>query len=146
MLPLNTYAPDFALPDNEGELHSLKDYRGTPVILIFYPKDNSYVCTMQLNAYSTQYEKFTERGARILAISTDDVDVHKTFQIRCSFPFPLLADSRKAVSRAYQALNFLGMSQRAVYIIDREGIIRFAQKTLPFRYLTLDVLLKAIPA
>lgn len=145
MLPTNTPAPDFSLPDNDGTPVSLKDFRGETVVLVFYPKDDSHVCTRQLNDYTTRYEAFAERGARILAISTDSVATHRKFKISCSFPFPLLSDSNKSVSRAYGALNLLGHSQRVVYVIDREGIIRYAERTLPFRYLSADSILKEIP-
>ena len=144
MLSTNTNAPDFTLSDAEGTMVSLSDYRGETVVLVFYPKDNSPVCTSQLTEYASRYEDFTSRGAKLLAISTDGPEEHEKFRIRCAFPFPLLSDKDKNVSRAYDVLSFSGMSKRAVYIIDGDGMIRFATKTFPFLYPATERLLEAL--
>lgn len=115
-------------------------------MLVFYPKDNSAVCTKQLNDYAEHAQDFEKTGAKILAVSTDDVASHEHFRVRCAFPFPLLADSDKEVCRAYGVLNLLGMAQRAVYILDEEGVIRFADKTFPAWYIKPDRLLQELSA
>lgn len=146
MLPRNTQAPDFTLPDAHSNAVSLHDYRGTTVVLVFYPKDNSLVCTRQLNEYALHYKEFTERDAEILAVSTDHVDSHENFRITCHFPFPLLSDEKKDVCRTYDVLSFFGKALRAVYIIDTDGMIRYAGKTFPLWYLRAGTLLQEIPS
>ena len=146
MLSPNTRAPEFTLPDSNGSPVSLSDYRGSPVVLVFYPRDNSAVCTKQLNDYSAHAEEFEATGAKILAVSTDDVASHDRFRVRCAFPFPLLADADKEVCRNYDVLNLLGVAQRAVYILDEEGMIRFAEKTFPTWYVKPDRLLRELTA
>ncbi len=146
MLQTDSLAPDFTLPDASGTPVSLRDYRGAAVVLVFYPKDDSAVCTRQLTEYAENYTAFEQRGASILAISTDQVASHDTFRIRCAFPFPLLSDSEKSVCRAYGVLNLLGVAQRAIYIIDGEGLIRYSGKTFPIWYIKAKELLEELPA
>ena len=91
-------APDFALPGTGGRSYSLAEYRGKPVVLVFYPGDSTPVCTRQLNAYTTDIDKFVEVGASVLAISPQSVKSHETFaSSQGGFGFPLLADEDKAV-------------------------------------------------
>ncbi len=144
MLPPNTRAPEFTLPDSNGSPVSLSDFLGSPVVLVFYPKDHSAVCTKQLNDYAAHVAEFESAGAKILAVSTDDVRSHDRFQVRCAFPFPLLADADREVCRSYDVLNLLGMAQRAVYILDAEGMIRFAYKTFPAWYIKPERLLQEL--
>jgi thioredoxin-dependent peroxiredoxin len=146
MLAVNTSAPDFTLPDQDGTHVALRDFRGRTVVLVFYPKDDSPVCTRQLNDYASRYADFSARGACILAISTDSVQEHQRFHSTCGFPFPLLSDHDKAVSRAYKALNFLGLAKRAVYVIDNDGSICFAGSTLSLTYLATDHIFRGLPA
>ena len=80
MLEVGTKAPEFELPDQNGEMHSLKDYRGKKVILYFYPKDNTAGCTKQACGFSERYPQFTEKGAVVLGVSKDTVASHKKFE------------------------------------------------------------------
>ena len=146
MLPPNTRAPEFTLPDSNGSPVSLSDYRGSPVVLVFYPKDDSLVCTKQLNDYAAHADAFENSGAKILAVSPDDVASHDRFRVRCAFPFPLLSDAGKEVCRKYDVLNLVGMAQRAVYILDESGMIRFAEKSFPAWYIKPDRLLRELTA
>lgn len=146
MLSPNTQAPDFTLPDAHSKAVSLHDYRGKTIVLVFYPKDDSLVCTQQLSEYALHYNEFVKRGAEILAVGTDHVDSHENFRIKCHFPFPLLSDEKMEVCRAYHVLNYFGTAQRAVYIIDADGMIRFAGKTFPLWYLHAGTLLQEIPS
>ena len=94
-------APDFTLPGTGGQEHSLAEYRGKPVVLVFYPGDDTPVCTKQLNAYNDGLAQFTDLGAQVLAISAQDVDSHDRFSAKHGgFEFPLLADTDKAVASA----------------------------------------------
>ena len=108
MIAENTKAPDFSLPDSEGNKVSLSDYSGKRVLLVFYPADDSPVCTTQLCSYRDNYTEFTKRGITILGISTDTIDSHKQFGEKNSLPFTLLSDHEKEVSQLYDTIAFLG--------------------------------------
>ena len=123
-------APDFELPGTGGRSYSLEEYRGQPVVLVFYPGDNTPVCTTQLNAYSHDVEQFAEVGAQVLAISPQDVDSHEQFSCKQGgFGFPLLADCDKAVGQAYSVVGPLGFYKRSVFVVDGEGIVRYAHRS-----------------
>ena len=92
MLEIGTKAPDFELPDQNGEMHKLSDYAGKKVILYFYPKDNTAGCTKQACGFSERYPQFTEKGAVVLGVSKDSVASHKKFEEKYGLAFTLLAD------------------------------------------------------
>jgi peroxiredoxin Q/BCP len=129
-------APDFTLDgsDNTDEgrrKYSLSDYRGQVVVLVFYPGDNTPVCTRQLNAYTDDIEAFHAVGAQVLALSPQSVVSHDEFSCKQGgFAFPLLADVDKGVGEAYGILGPLGFYRRSVFVIDREGIVRWAHKAV----------------
>lgn len=97
MLSIGTQAPDFTLPDQNGQLHSLSDFRGQKVILYFYPKDNTAGCTKQACAFGELYPQFREKGAVVLGVSKDSVASHKRFEEKYGLPFTLLSDTEKEV-------------------------------------------------
>ena len=114
-------APDFELPGTEGRNYSLSEYRGQPVVLVFYPGDNTPVCTRQLNEYTSDIDKFAEVGAQVLAISPQSVESHEGFSCKQGgFGFPLLADEDKAVGIAYGIIGPVGFYRRSVFVIDGE--------------------------
>jgi peroxiredoxin Q/BCP len=129
-------APDFDLDgtDNTDEgrhPYKLSDYRGQVVVLVFYPGDNTPVCTRQLNAYTDDIDRFAEVGAQVLAVSPQSVVSHDEFSCKQGgFAFPLLADTDKAVGEAYGILGPLGFYRRSVFVIDAEGILRWAHKAV----------------
>jgi thioredoxin-dependent peroxiredoxin len=140
-------APDFSLEGTGDRSYSLSDYAGQPVVLVFYPGDNTPVCTMQLNTYSSDISQFEELGAQVLAISPQDVDSHESFSAVHGFSFPLLADTEKSVARAYGILGPVGFYKRSVFVVDGEGIIRYAHRAaagLTFR--KTDELVEAVRA
>ncbi len=140
-------APDFYLAGTGEQTYALSDYRGQPVVLVFYPGDNTPVCTMQLNTYSSDIGQFEELGAQVLAISPQDVDSHESFSAVHGFSFPLLADTEKSVARAYGVLGPVGFYKRSVFVIDRSGTIRYAHRAsagLTFR--KTDELVAAVRA
>ncbi|HVF32132.1 MAG TPA: peroxiredoxin [Acidimicrobiales bacterium] len=140
-------APDFSLEGTGDRTYSLADHRGQPVVLVFYPGDNTPVCTMQLNTYSSDIAQFEELGAQVLAVSPQDVDSHEAFSGVHGFSFPLLADTDKSVARAYGILGPVGFYKRSVFVVDREGIIRYAHRAaagLTFR--KTDELVEAVRA
>ncbi len=117
-------APDFTLPGTGGQQYSLAEYRGKPVVLVFYPGDDTPVCTKQLNAYNDGLGQFTDLGAQVLAISPQTVESHEGFAGKHGFTFPLLADTDKKVAGLYGTLGPIGFPRRSVFIIDGDGVIR----------------------
>ena len=102
MLEIGTKAPAFELPDQDGKLHKLEDYRGKKVILYFYPKDNTPGCTKQACGFSDRYPQFMENGAVILGVSKDSVASHKKFADKYGLVFTLLADPERKVIETYE--------------------------------------------
>ena len=130
MLEVGTKAPDFTLPDQNGNMHSLSEYRGKKVILYFYPKDNTPGCTKQACGFAERYPQFIEKGAVVLGISKDSVASHKKFEEKYGLPFTLLADPELVAIQAYDVWQekknygktYMGVV-RTTYLIDEEGKI-----------------------
>ena len=130
MLEVGTKAPDFTLPDQNGNMHSLSDYRGKKVILYFYPKDNTPGCTKQACGFAERYPKFTDKGAVVLGISKDSVASHKKFEEKYGLPFTILSDPELVAIQAYDVWQekknygktYMGVV-RTTYLIDEEGKI-----------------------
>ena len=126
VLNVGTHAPDFALRDGDGREWRLSDQRGRVVVLLFYPGDETPVCTRQLCSVRDNWEAYQETGAEVVGISTDSVESHRRFGEHHGLPLRLLADTDGAVSRLYGAKSWLpGRSARAVVIIDRDGLVRY---------------------
>lgn len=130
MLEVGTKAPAFSLPDQNGQMHSLEDYRGQKVILYFYPKDNTAGCTKQACGFAERYPQIQEKGAVVLGVSKDSVKSHKNFEEKYSLPFTLLSDPDHQVLELYGAWgekkNYGKVSMgtiRTTYLIDEEGTI-----------------------
>jgi peroxiredoxin Q/BCP len=123
-------APDFTLPGTGGIDYTLSSLRGSTVVLIFYPEDRTPVCTVQLRSYTTDYGAFEGVGAQILGISPQDVESHESFTAEEGFAFPLLADAGKAVGERYGILGPLGFYRRSAFVVDPEGIIRYAHRAI----------------
>ena len=130
MLEIGTKAPDFELSDQNGEKHSLKDYRGKKLVLYFYPKDNTAGCTKQACGFAERYPQFTEKGAEVVGISKDSVKSHKNFEEKYELPFTLLSDPEHEVIEMYDVWkekNNYGKKTmgvvRTTYLIDEEGTI-----------------------
>ena len=123
-------APSFTLPGTGGRSYSLADYRGQPVVLVFYPGDETPVCTKQLNSYNDDMTAFSDVGAQVLAVSAQDIASHEKFSAKYGFTFPLLADTDKAVAGQYGTLGPLGFPRRSVFVIDADGIVRYAHRAI----------------
>ncbi|MCI2154235.1 thioredoxin-dependent thiol peroxidase [Erysipelotrichaceae bacterium Oil+RF-744-GAM-WT-6] len=130
MLKIGTEAPDFTLPDQNGTMHKLSDYRGKKVILYFYPKDNTSGCTKEACGFAERYPQFQEKDAVILGVSKDSVASHKKFEQNYQLPFTLLSDENKEVLQKYEVWkekNMYGRKTmgvvRSTYLIDENGII-----------------------
>ncbi|NTV45495.1 MAG: peroxiredoxin [Chlorobiales bacterium] len=145
MISEGTKAPDFTLPDSDGKMVSLSEFAGKRILLAFYPGDDTPVCTTQLCSYRDNYSEFTKRGIVVLGISTDSIDSHKSFGEKNSLPFTLLSDKEKKVCQLYDAMSFLGMSQRAYVFIDEKGTVRLSfSELLPVFYRSTQDLLSQI--
>ena len=130
MLEVGTKAPAIALPDQNGDIHTLEQYRGKKVILYFYPKDNTPGCTKQACGFAERYPQFTEKGAVVIGISKDTVASHKKFEEKYSLPFTILSDPELTAIKAYdvwkEKKNYGKVSMgvvRTTYLIDENGII-----------------------
>lgn len=130
MLETGTKAPAFSLPDQNGDIHTLEEYRGRKVILYFYPKDNTAGCTKQACGFAERYPQFVEKGAVVLGVSRDSVKSHKNFETKYELPFTLLSDPELTVIQAYdvwkEKKNYGKVSMgvvRTTYLIDEEGVI-----------------------
>lgn len=139
-------APTFTLPATGGGEASLSDYLGKPLVLVFYPGDDTPVCTKQLNSYNDDLSQFEALNAQVVAISAQSVESHEKFADKHGFKFPLLADTDKSVAAAYGTLGPLGFPRRSVFIVDGDGIVRYVHRAiagLTFRPVSelIDVLL-----
>lgn len=130
MLEVGTKAPDFTLPDQNGEMRSLSDYLGKRVVLYFYPKDMTAGCTKQACAFGELYPHFIEKGAVVIGVSKDSVASHKKFEEKYQLPFTLLSDTEKEVIQMYDVWKekklygkvSMGVV-RSTYLIDEDGVI-----------------------
>lgn len=134
MLETGIKAPEFALPDQDGVVRSLSEWRGRKVILYFYSKDNTAGCTKQACGFAELYPAFTEKDAVVVGVSRDSVASHKKFAEKYSLPFTLLSDPELEVIRGYdvwQEKNMYGKKAmgvvRTTYLIDEAGVIVRAQ-------------------
>jgi len=130
MLETGIKAPDFTLPDQNGENRSLSDYRGKKVILYFYSKDMTSGCTRQACSFGELYPQFEEKGAVVIGVSKDSVASHKKFEEKYGLPFTLLSDTELSVIQAYDVWkeknNYGKMTMgvvRTTYLIDEDGVI-----------------------
>ncbi len=134
-------APDFTLAGTDGTDgtdgggghgdYTLSSYRGRPVVLVFYPGDNTPVCTRQLTTYTAEIDAFREVDAQVLAVSPQTIESHDGFSDKQGgFAFPLLADVDKAVGRLYGILGPVGFYRRSIFVVDGEGIIRHAHRAV----------------
>lgn len=120
-------APDFTLPASTGENITLSSYRGNKnVVLVFYPLDFSPVCSMQLPEYSGRQDDFADANTVVLGINRDSAYTHKAWAAEYGIEVPLLADMNLEVARQYGvSLDGKGISGRAVFLIDKEGVVRY---------------------
>ena len=123
-------APAFTLQGTGGKSYSLSDYAGQPVVIVFYPGDETPVCTKQLNSYNNELSQFEKVGAQVLAISAQDVASHEDFSQKHGFKFPLLADTDKTVANLYGTVGPLGFPRRSVFVVDAKGVIRYVHRAI----------------
>ncbi len=123
-------APHFSLPAAGGTIVQLSALLGRPIVLVFYPGDDTPVCTKQLNEYNDGLSSFAELDAQIIGISAQGLESKEKFTAKHGFDFPLLADVNKEVAGLYGTLGPIGFPRRSVFIIDGAGIIRYAHRAI----------------
>lgn len=134
-LAAGSAAPDFELSDQDGDIHSIEDYRGQWVVLYFYPKDDTPGCTTEACEFRDNIFAFREKNSQILGVSLDDEESHKEFSEKHGLPFPLLADSQGNVADAYgvkSRMMGITVAKRQTFLIDPDGnIARHYEKVDP---------------
>jgi peroxiredoxin Q/BCP len=124
-LNLNDPAPDFTLPDGAGREWRLHDNRGKVVVLLFYPGDETPICTRQMCSVRDRWDDYVATGAEVVGISSDSVESHQKFSEHHDLPLRLLSDSDGAVSKLYAARSLIpGKVARSVFVIDAQGVLR----------------------
>ena len=132
MIAAGQPAPDFTLPDQDGNEVSLADFRGGKLLLVFYPLDFSPVCTDQLSVYQEVEPEIAEKGATLIGVSVDHPYAHKAFQEKLGIEFPLLADfePKGDVSRAYDSYyEGVGHGKRTLVLIDEDGVVEWTHES-----------------
>jgi peroxiredoxin Q/BCP len=129
MLPTGEDAPDFTLPDQDGKAVSLSELRGTNVVLVFYPIDETPTCRKQLCEFRDQWALALSKDALVLGLNPASPAKHASFRSRHQFPFPLLVDQGQVVAGLYHAKGLV--VKRTVYLIGKSGKIRYAKRGKP---------------
>ena len=124
MLKVNDKAPLFVLQDDQGGQFSLAEQAGQRLLLVFYPGDNTPVCTKQLCDYRDGVEAFAGLGVKVVGISNDSAESHRKFRQKYDLPFTLLSDPDLEVAALYASKGMLGM-KRSVFLLDEAGVIRY---------------------
>jgi peroxiredoxin Q/BCP len=131
LLEVGTEAPDFALPTEKGDTVTLSSFRGTSfVVLVFYPGDETPVCTKQLCELRDSWSGFADKGAKVFGVNPGNAASHQAFIAKNSFQFPLLIDADKATAKTYGTYAKF-MQKRTVYVVDKEGKIAYAKRGKP---------------
>jgi thioredoxin-dependent peroxiredoxin len=128
-LPAGEAAPDFSLPDDSGRTVTLSKLRGKPVVLVFYPGDNTPVCTRQLCDFRDSWETVKARGVKVFGVNPQSAESHARFRDKQKYPFRLLVDKGQKVAALYHADGLI--VKRTVYLIGADGKIKFARRGSP---------------
>jgi thioredoxin-dependent peroxiredoxin len=128
-LPVGTTAPDFTLPDDTGTPVSLKALRGKNVVLVFYPRDETSVCTQQLCEFRDRWPEVQSKNTLVFGVNPQDAASHAKFREHRQFPFPLLTDEGQKMGELYHARGLI--VKRTVYLIGPDGVIRYAKRGKP---------------
>ena len=144
-IQLGQTAPALALPDQHGQTWRLSEQRGKVVVLLFYPADETPVCTRQLCSVRDHWTAYQETGAEVVGVNTDAVEKHRRFAERHELPLRLLSDGDGQVVKAYDMKSLFG-TKRGVVVIDGHGVIRYCRSVIPLFRPTDDEVLTAIRA
>ena len=128
-LPVGTEAPDFTLPDDQGNQVSLASLRGKNVVLVFYPRDETSVCTKQLCEFRDRWADVKAKNAVVFGVNPQDAASHASFRKNRQYPFPLLTDAGQKMGELYHTRGLI--VKRTVYLIGPDGIIRYGKRGKP---------------
>jgi peroxiredoxin len=137
-------APAFELDSTHGRISLAGKLARSAVLLVFYPADDSPVCTRQLCDYRDHLQEFAGLGVEVLGINPESLDSHRAFAQKHGLPFPLLSDPTREVCRAYGAVGLLGMTRRSLFLIGRSGRVAYRKTDLPIFHRTAEELRKVI--
>lgn len=135
---------NFILKDQNNRDFNLYENLDRKVLLVFYPKDNTPVCNLQLTDYDLNYEAFEKSNIRIIGINTGDVSEHNSYCEQKGFKFPLLSDVDKKVSSRFNAINLFGQNKRKLVLIGTDKKILFEKSVFSFLYLNSEQIIKSL--
>jgi thioredoxin-dependent peroxiredoxin len=143
-MKIGDIVPNFTLKDEKGNDFELYKNIDHLVLLVFYPKDDTLVCSTQLSDYNRNLDDFITNGIRVIGISTDSVKSHSNFCSKLNLNFPLLADEEKTVSKQFDAINFLGMNKRLLVLIGPDKKVLWADSTMSITYIKAEEILEKV--
>jgi peroxiredoxin len=141
---LHKKAPSFSLLDSDQVTHTLDAYKGKKILLVFYPGDETAVCTKQLCSYNSGLDDFKNLGVQILGINQDSLESHKKFKEKYKLNFPLLSDPDGKVCEAYNAKSLFGGTKRATFLINENSEVIFENEVFPLFYKDREEILTEI--
>lgn len=141
---VGSISPDFTIKDQNGEDFNLYKNLNSPIVLVFYPKDNSRICTSQLCEYNNELSSFNSLNVHLAAISTDSVDSHNKFWNKYKYSFPILSDEEGKVCEMFDALTIFGNAKRKIVIIDTDRKIIYSDEKFSAFYLKVGKLLQLL--
>jgi peroxiredoxin Q/BCP len=133
-LDVGDRAPDFTLPSTQGDIALSKHLANGPVLLVFYPGDDTPVCTKQLCDYRDNLAVFGDLGVQVIALNPQSIDSHERFATKHRLPFPVAADAGGAVCKQYGAAGLFGMTKRALVLVGRDGRVKWRKTDFPVFY------------
>lgn len=128
-LEVGSEAPDFSLPDDQGNIVSLRSLRGRTVVLVWYPGDDTSVCRKQLCELRDEWTDLSKQGIAVFGVNPQSAESHTKFRAKFNFPFPLLVDQGQKVGKLYRTNGIV--AKRTVYVIGPDGRIRYAKRGKP---------------
>ncbi len=131
-------APDFTLPSTKGEVKLSKLLAKGPVLLVFYPGDDTPVCTKQLCNYRDNLDSFKDLGIQVVAINPQSAASHQRFAAKYDLPFPVVSDGDGAACRAYGARSLIGTAKRALVLVGKDGTVKWRKTNFPLFHQTAD--------
>jgi len=137
-------APNFVLKDHNGEDFELYKNLDKKILLVFYPEDDTPVCSAQLTEYNNYLDEFINSGINVIGISTNSIKSHSNFCNKLKLNFPLLSDENKNVSKQYNALNIFGINKRLLVLIGNDGKVKWLNSTFPLTFTKTKTILKKV--
>lgn len=141
-MKIEDVAPNFVLKNQNGEEFELYKNLDIKILLVFYPEDNTPVCSAQLTEYNNHQDDFINSGIKVIGISTNSIKSHSNFCNKLKLNFPLLSDENKNVSKQYNALNIFGINKRLLVLIGNDGKIKWMNSIFPLTFTKTKTILK----